>query len=74
MARRKRSLYQCFRAKVKGDRIYCAKGHSFSKASDGTIHAVRLVRGEPLELAACQECLDYDEMGLPIPKDERGWL
>jgi len=25
MVKVKRSLYQCFNAKVKGDRIYCAK-------------------------------------------------
>ena len=69
----KRSLYQCFHAKVKEDRIRCAKGHSLSKTSGGTIPVVRLVRGDPLELTVCQGCKNYKEMGPPIPWQERGW-
>lgn len=68
------SLYQCLNAKVKGDKIYCAKGHSFNKkATDGTIHTRRLQRGTPLELAVCQSCEDYNNMGPPVPAKERGW-
>jgi len=63
----KRSLYQCFNAKVLGDEIYCDKGHLSE-------NILRLARGTPLELSICQTCSDYDEMGPPIPKDERGWL
>jgi len=68
----KRSLYQCFQAKVKGDRIFCAKGHDLSKMT-GDIAVTRLVRGEPLELAVCQDCNDYDEMGGPVAPEDRGW-
>jgi hypothetical protein len=72
----KRSLYQCFNAKVRGDRIECAKGHNlgykYGKIED-SLSIRRLIRGAPLELAVCQECPDYDEMGPPIPKEERGW-
>jgi len=75
MVKVKRSLYQCFNAKVKGDRIYCAKGYRLSGMSrGGTIYIKRLSRGDPLELAVCQECADYDEMGPTVPKEERGWV
>jgi len=71
----KRSLYQCLEAKVKKDRIRCAKGHSLSKMSnDGTIPVLRLARGEPLELAVCQNCNAYDEMGGPVAPEDRGWV
>ena len=73
----KRSLYQCFNARfpIKGDRIYCDKGHSLLRISrkDGTISVVRLARGEPLELTVCQLCRDFDELGPPVPREERGW-
>jgi hypothetical protein len=70
----KRSLYCCLHAKVLDDRIRCAVGHPLNKArKDGTINILTLVRGEPLELAVCQKCNDYDEMGGPLPPDDRGW-
>ena len=71
----KRSLYQCLEAKVKEDRILCAKGHPFPASAKGgeTIPVLKLVRGDPLELTVCQACRDYKEMGPPIPWQERGW-
>ena len=65
----KRSLYMCSHAKVKGDKLYCSKGHEL------TVHAsVRaLARGAPLIFSCCQDCEDYDEMGPPVPAGERGW-
>ena len=70
----KRSLYQCFNAKVHEDCIYCAKGHKlWHSSSNGTISIHRLGRGQPLELTVCQSCPDYDEMGEPVPANERGW-
>lgn len=71
--KKKRSLYQCLEAKVKEDRILCAKGHPLSRMSVGTIPVVRLVRGAPLELTVCQDCRDYKDMGPPVPPEERGW-
>ena len=68
----KRSLYQCFSAKVSDD-IYCAKGHSFANNKD-TISINRLVRGEPLEYEVCQNCTDFDEMGGPVLREDRGWI
>ena len=72
----KKSLYQCLEAKVKEDRIVCAKGHSFSASAKGgkTIPVLKLLRGDPLELSVCQGCRDYKGMGPPIPKEERGWV
>jgi len=73
----KRSLYMCGNAKVIGGKsISCIKGHRLSReqSTDPNISVDRLVRGEPLELAVCQNCRDYYEFGPPVPKKERGWL
>uniref|UniRef100_A0A6M3J4I8 Uncharacterized protein n=1 Tax=viral metagenome TaxID=1070528 RepID=A0A6M3J4I8_9ZZZZ len=70
----KRSLYQCFNCKVI-DKIYCSMGHRLVKySSDGTINKALLIRGDPLELSVCQGCPDYDEMGPPVKKEDRGWM
>ena len=65
-----RSLYQCFNTKVKGEKLYCSKGHEFPILKT-SIQA--LARGAPLIFSCCQNCEDYDEMGPPIPANERGW-
>jgi hypothetical protein len=39
----------------------------------GTIAAHELASGKPLEFAVCQNCNDYDCMGDPAPRNERGW-
>lgn len=72
----KRSLYMCYNAKVKGDAIYCSKGHKLSNQTtkENTINIERLIRGEPLELTICQRCADYEYMGEPVTKEDRGWL
>ena len=72
----KRSLYQCFHAKVLGDKIYCSEGYRLAGSSSNMndLNINRLVRGTPLGLAICQKCKDYLEAGPPIPKSERGWL
>jgi len=70
----KRSLYECFNARVKGDKIYCARGHKLSLRSDGMIDIKRLERGVALVLSVCQDCPDFDSMGEPVPKEERGWV
>jgi len=66
------SLYQCFNAKVKGDRIHCDVGHRLGASSTINIH--RLRRGDPLETSQCQNCPSFDYMGESIPKNERGWI
>ena len=72
----KRSLYQCSNAKVLGDKISCSEGYQLEKRFGGEngLNIIRLARGAPLELAICQGCPKYDEMGPPIPPEERGWL
>lgn len=75
-----RSLYQCAHAHVRGNnandaRIVCIKGkrlHPNSK--DGGLNYERLIRGAALEFYICQECELYEELGPPVPEEERGWL
>jgi len=74
MIKTKRSLYQCSEPKVMGGRIKCAKGHILSSSSlDGSVNIEKLVRGTPLVYKVCQECAEYDEMGPPVLKEDRGW-
>jgi hypothetical protein len=71
----KRTLYDCSHACVLGKRIHCNKGYLLSlKSADGGLDARRLATGEPLTLNICQHCSDFDSMGPPVPKEERGWL
>jgi len=70
----KRTLYECSRARVKGERIYCDRGHVLSsKSGNGGLDVKRLARGDPLVLAVCQGCPDFDSMGPPVPEEEKGW-
>lgn len=71
----KRTLYECFNAKVNNGRIRCAKGFVLSqKSSDGGIDTRRLALGERLAFSVCQECTKFDRMGPPLTPEERGWL
>ena len=72
--KKKRTLYECSHARVKGERIKCHCGHPFSlKSEDGGIELKRLANGEPLALNICQVCGDFDRMGPAIPEEARGW-
>ena len=72
--KKKRTLYECSHARVKGERIKCHCGHPFSlKSEDGGIELKRLANGEPLALNICQVCGDFDRMGPTIPEEARGW-
>jgi len=68
----KRSLYQCFNAKVGGMRIYCSKGRQLGIKTVDMDAYTAFRKGLPLEITTCQQCPDYDEMGPPIPREERG--
>ena len=68
-----RQLYQCQKAHVLRDKIYCAAGHSFPWSKDGTLALHQLKDGKPLELTICQECLDYAHMGGQVEESDRGW-
>ena len=71
----KRSLYDCQHAKVRTDRVSCENGYLLSERSkDSSISILRVVRGESLELAVCQQCPDFSSMGKLVPLKERGWL
>ena len=72
---KKRTLYECSYARVKGDYIYCFKGYPLClRQGNGYIDISRLARGQRLAFKACQGCPDYDCMGPPVPPEERGWL
>ena len=70
------SLYQCSHARVDSEKpeLYCDKGHGIGKQGYKVIAKSKLEHGKPLEPSICQQCPDYDEIGGPIPKSERGWL
>jgi hypothetical protein len=71
----RRSLYQCAHARVEGSSIRCGRGHCLDVRSvDGGVSARRLAVGAPLELAVCRRCPDFDSMGPPVAREERGWL
>lgn len=71
-----RSLYECFHARVKGRRIFCAKRYRFQGQGEQNawLDIERLAKGEPLVMSICQDCTDFESMGAPIPCEERGWL
>jgi hypothetical protein len=72
---KKRTLYECSHARVKGDTIYCDKGHQLvRRPENGRLDIVRLARGSRLAFKTCQSCPDFDCMGPPVPPEERGWL
>jgi len=75
---KKRTLYECAHARVNGESIHCCKGYPLNprpgNPGNGHVDVSRLARGQRLAFKACQECLDFDCMGPPVPPEERGWL
>ncbi len=73
--KKKKTLYECSQARVKGERIYCNNGYQLSpQPGDGTLDIRHLVEGKPLAPKVCQQCGDFDRMGPPVTEEERGWL
>jgi hypothetical protein len=72
---KKRTLYECFNARVKGKSLYCRKGYTLClRPGNGHLDISRLARGQRLAFKACQNCPDFDCMGPSVPPEERGWL
>jgi len=71
-----RSLYQCGNARVFSAIIYCLAGHDLNPHNKGcsSIHIRQLERGDQLALKVCHDCVDFDDMGLPVRKEDRGWV
>ena len=69
----KRTLYECGQAKVKSQRIYCAKGIALSREGDGSLDIRYLAEGHSLIMAVCQTCSEFKRIGRPIAEKERGW-
>ena len=73
--KRRRTLYECNHARVKGSRIRCRRGYTLSpRTEDGGVDIKRLAAGEELALSPCRGCRDFDCNGPPVPPGERGWL
>jgi len=72
MKKNKRTLYECFNAKVNSERIYCSEGYPLAK-EDGSLDPSHLEKGEKLAIKICQQCAEFDSMGPPVPADEKGW-
>ncbi len=71
---KKRTLYECAHARVKGESICCGKGHPLHvRPGNGHLDISRLAKGKRLAFSFCQKCLDFDCMGPPVPPEERGW-
>jgi hypothetical protein len=70
-----RSLYDCYHARVRGNYIYCQKGHSLHdyNGRNVPVNIQRLARGAPLVFSVCKKCADFEGMGEPLPSEERGW-
>jgi len=72
---KKRTLYECSHARVKGECIYCLKGYSlYLRSGNGHVDIGRLAKGQRLAFKVCQNCPDFDCIGPPVPPEERGWL
>jgi len=72
---KKRTLYECYHARIMGETIYCDMGHQLIlRPGNGHLNITRLARGSRLAFKPCQSCLDFDCMGPPVPPEERGWL
>jgi hypothetical protein len=72
---KKRTLYECAHARVKGEGIYCYKGYPLClRPGDRHLDSSRLAKGQRLAFSICQNCLDFVCMGPPVPPEERGWL
>jgi len=72
---KKRTLYECAHARVKGENIYCRRGYQLClRQGNGHLDISRLARGQRLAFKTCQDCLDFDCIGPPVPPEERGWL
>ncbi len=69
-----RSLWECHRAIVVGERIICGTGRALLKDTvDGGISLLKAARGEPLIITTCQKCTGFVSNGEPLPVNLRGW-
>jgi hypothetical protein len=75
MIKKKRTLYECAHARVKGQDIYCCQGYPLSRdKADGSLTIQWLAEGHHLTMAVCQHCGDFLRLGMALAEDQRGWL
>lgn len=68
-------MFDCFECKIKGDKVYCAKGYSLRNPFK-TIDIIQVARGDPLRYKVCQKCKDFSPFDDPpvILDEDKGWL
>jgi hypothetical protein len=71
--KKKRTLYECGRARVKGQRIYCIQGIALSREGDGSLDIKYLAEGRSLIMNVCQTCTEFTRIGQPVGDKDRGW-
>lgn len=75
MIKKKRTLYECAHARVKGQEIYCRQGYPLSRdKAEGSLTIQWLAEGHHLSMAVCQHCGDFSRLGMALAEDQRGWL
>ncbi|AQY72680.1 hypothetical protein B1772_01005 [Dehalococcoides mccartyi] len=73
--KKKRTLYECAHARVGTGKIYCDQNYPLSQASfDGSLDIQQLAEGRALASRICQQCINFERIGPPVPEEERGWL
>ena len=59
-SRKKRITFSCFNGKVRGDRVFCAKGYRLGGNKSATMPLLSVLRG--MSSGACKSCPDYDDV------------
>lgn len=55
-----RLTFDCFEARLRGDRVYCSKGHNLMIISkSGSMYAYAVLRGRTAKI--CRECEDFND-------------
>ena len=52
-----RLTFDCLKATVKGDRVFCSEGRLLGQAKDGSLALITVLRG--ITSGTCKGCKDY---------------
>ena len=53
-----RLTFDCQNTVVKGDRVFCSKGHRLGHAVNGSMALIAVLRG--FTAGVCRDCTDYE--------------
>ena len=74
MIKKKRTLYECAHARVKGQKIYCRQDYALSRdKADCSLDIKSLEAGRSLIMPVCQNCTEFNRIGQPVAEKDRGW-